>query len=458
MNLSSSTQSTLSVQVIRGNSSFADACRVAAIGMAMTACASAMASVDKPLDQRVRMPDSKVTAKLQTMLPDQNARAELVSPEQMQTLKYGIYPPVKTTLLVNGKLQTHWTIHPFDLVRLSREAAQQASAIEGIKVDPAKVGAVMMTESSMVSRVGWSANGKTPSYGLGQLETNTSHALGVKDPNDPRESALAVARLVAQGLKFARVNSHVDQNLALSLAYNTSTSLRKSLVSTYGAALRIENLPQATQHHVKNMAYGEQRMSQFSRLSDQHEKLVSRLPSPIQPKEVVMNTANSPSPSTKSLITDFISSNANQARLRYNQQQLEKDGHIQAIPMTAQGLSAMRLAVAAQAARLGQSDNAIAARRDVDGSAAPAMMGRLGQELANLAKSLVAKAQETFAVIKDDLKAASAALSPSPAQNTAGLVDTQAGAAQTMRMAKEHMLQLRRQQMAERLAQQQRPA
>lgn len=381
---------TVQVQVVRGSSAFADACRAAAVTLAMVSAAQATSSMPTP-ETRQPIAETNASIRVLALLPNQSAHAEKVSAEQAQTLSYGKYPPVKTTIQVAGKTQVQWTLHPFDLVRLVREAAQTASKIEGIKIDPVKVGAIMMTESSLVARTGWSSNGETPSFGLGQLEMNTARSLGVRDPNDPRECAVAVARLLAQGLKFARANNRVDERIAVSLAYNTSTSLRKSLVAQYGGGLRLEHLPVATQHHVKNMIFGEQKIAQFAKLSDQHERAM--LSAHLQPKEIAVNTKYSPSPSTASLVTGMPGSSANMARLAMNQTALERQGHLQAVPMTAKGLSDMRMAISTHIDRLSHSSSPSALRNALQDAPTAVMLSKIGPNIALMAQSLLAKAR-----------------------------------------------------------------
>lgn len=451
----------ISAQVLRGTPGFADACRVAAATLAMVACANATASADRAFE-RAALPATAASSQLKSFLAEPKALPEPLSAEQSQTLAYGVYPPVKTSVLIKGKLQTHWTLHPFDLVRLSREAAQKASAIEGVKVDPAKVGALMMTESSLLARTGWSSNGKTPSFGLGQLELNTAKSLGVQNPNDPRESALAVARLLAQGQRFARANPSVDENIAISLAYNTSTALRKSLVSQYGSALGLQHIPQATQHHVKNMIYCVQRMAVFARLNDQHDKSAQKMHAAVshasttsyQPKEIVLNTSHTPAPSTKALISSLSTDGANQVRLKYNQIMLEKDGHIQTVPMTSRGLNDLRLAVSTQTERLGQANTPASLRHVADDISASMIFAKAGTDIAALARSLIDKVRISFAQIAEYRESIQKHLvkADSPGGVTAKSALFVAGgiAGYHMRMAALQMNQLRERIMAQR--------
>jgi hypothetical protein len=329
------------VEVIKGSKGFANACRFAAVALAMTASATAMAKVDTAFDRPEVVP-TPAAIKAVNLLPNQAVIAEKITPAQAQTLSYGIYPPVKTTIKANGKTETHWTLHPFDMVRLAREASKETKEIEGVYVPPEKIGAIMIAESAGVARTGWSANGKTPSFGLGQLELNTAKSLGVKDANDPKETAVAIGRLLAEGMRFANAHKSVPQKYAISLAYNTSSALRNSLVNTHGRGLTMDHLPVATQHHVKNMAFGEGRMTAYAKLNDAHMRQVATTSSSL--KENAVYGTSKPMPSAATIVAGY-SPSMNQARLVENQIALEKQGHIQRVPMTSQGMADMRLAI-----------------------------------------------------------------------------------------------------------------
>lgn len=426
----------IKVEVLRGTPGFANACRIAAASLAMMASAHAAAPVEAPADQFFTRPVvamNSATDKLSKLLCNQSKPAEAISSEQAQTLKYGTYFPVKTAVSINGKTEIHWTIHPFDLVKLSRQAAQEASRTEGIKIDPLKVGAIMMAESSLVARTGWSANGKTPSYGLAQMEPNTARLLGVKDPNDPLQSALGVAKLVAEGMRFARSNGKVDEHIAMSLAYNTSTSLRRSLVTQYGSALRLEHLPQATQNHVKNMAYGEGRMAAFSKLNDQHDKLTLALKKTQEKLVAAMNVAPAPVPSTRTLVASMGTEQANQMRLDMNQTQLEKAGHIQATPMTAKGLSDMRMAIGDQMNAL-KSLSDPAAIRSAALNFSTQLASKISVEVAALTQSMTQKISAAAQSIKEMVTASTKA-NPSNAKSATEPIAASGLPAPALRMA-----------------------
>ena len=447
------------VEVLRGTPCFANACRIAAASLAMMASAHAAAPVETPADQFFARPVvamNSATDKLSKLLCNQSKPAEAISSEQAQTLQYGTYYPVKTAVSINGKTQIHWTIHPFDLVKLSRQAAQEASRTEGIKIDPLKVGAIMMAESSLVARTGWSANGKTPSYSLAQMEPNTARLLGVKDPNDPLQSALGVAKLVAEGMRFARSNGKVDEHIAMSLAYNTSTSLRRSLVTQYGSALRLEHLPPATQNHVKNMAYGEGRMAAFSKLNDQHDKLTLALKKTQEKLEIAMNTSHAPAPvpSTRTLVASMGTEQANQMRLDMNQTQLEKAGHLQAAPMTAKGLGDMRMAIGDQMNAL-KSLSDPSAIRSAALNFSTQLASKVSVEVAALTQSMTQKISAAVQSIKEMMTASTKAAPPiakSPASPAVAsglpaptLRMANAVAGTTMKMSVEQAQQVREQ-------------
>lgn len=455
-------RSIVSVEVIRGKKSFASACSAAAASIALLACAQATAApqlepepFDRPLTQA-----TQATDKLKKLISNQSAQALPVTSEQAQTLAYGKYPPVKTTVLISGKRETHWTLHPFDLVKLSRAAAEVAFKIEGVRVKPERVGAIMLSESSLVARTGWSSNGKTPSFGLGQLETNTANALGVTNPNDPKQSAVAIARLIAQAQRFAKAHPTVDEKIAVSLAYNTSTSLRNSLVRQ-GANLKLDMLPVPTQHHVKNMAYSEGLMSNFAKLHDQHEKVTQQAvlkhslsPSPITHKESSVNTAHRPAPSTLSLISALSTDRSNAVRIENNQKSLEKSGHVQSVPMTSKGLDVMNAAIAAHIQRATMTNPAAM-------TIAATILPKVTEQIAKIAAAIQGKVTETLQAWKvgTQTQSQSQELRVSPDKtDTKSVMATAKDVAMTTFSTARQMFQTQRAMRLEQLRDQQRPA
>lgn len=215
----------------------------------------------------VKQVTPETAAELKKLLPGQNKKAEKVSLEQAQTLAFGEYEYIKTTVVAaNGKRRTELALNPLDLVRLCLEASNYAYKVYGIRVDAAKIGSIILTESGGVSRTGLSVNGDTPSFGLGQFERATANSLGLKNPNNPLDAAIAIARLLAEGDRFAQANNLVSPDIATSIAYNTSSKLRRDLVAKYGSSLAIHHLPEATQRHVINMRISRAKMDKFIQL------------------------------------------------------------------------------------------------------------------------------------------------------------------------------------------------
>lgn len=359
------------IEVIKGTHGFSRACAAAAVTLAMSHSAWGV-SLSDAASAAVQTPAAFRAIRL---MSDQTLVANAVSAAQQRTLAYGFFQPVKTSLHVAGSREVHWTLHPFDMVRLAREAASTLRQQGGGSVSPARIGAVLLAESAMVARTGLSANGKTPSFGLAQLEAATARSLGIADPEDPRQAALGAAKLLSEGQRFARANQHVDPAIALSLNYNTSSALRRQLIERHGASLSMADLPKPTQHHVQNMQFGEKLMVRFESLYDQHQTMARKLDlaqanrsisapitsglgptsttpsSPPLAQETIMQTS-AHIPSTKNLLL-VNSTQADIARRVHNQVALEKAGHPQAMPMTHAGLQRMQTAVAELYAKVG---------------------------------------------------------------------------------------------------------
>ena len=329
-----------SLTIVRGSSGFKQACALAASAMALAAtpAAASFSALSTP-----------AAKKAERHLTSQTTEAQTPGDDQTRVLRYATYPPVKTTIYgASGRKETHLTLHPFDVVRLAREASGRVKNIEKMTIDPAKIGALLITESALVARVGWSSDGKTPSLGLAQFEPDTAAALAI-DPRDPVEAAVGAARLLAEGERFARRHRHIDRNIAISLVYNVSSRLRGQLVEQFGSALALEHLPRPTQHHVKNMAYGQQKMRIYSALYDQHIQQLSHQPAD-QRKDFTVNTQ----PSTHALVTGLPTPAMDLVRRENSQRHLEAAGHrVSAVPMTQKGLDLMRAKIYTLAQTMG---------------------------------------------------------------------------------------------------------
>lgn len=323
--------------IVRGSRAFAAACLAASVS-ASVMVVSKKPPIDndsEPLVVSEQRMEAKSHADLSSPAPMMTAsllaaNAKIApiegvavepSDAQKRVLAHARYAPIKTVIYERGKRQVHLTLHPFDMLRLAREASDWAKLSLGVKLDPAKIAAVALTESSGVARVGWSSNGKTPSFGLAQLEAETAKGLGITDAEDPAQSMRAIAHLLALGAKFAKKYPQVDPEIAQSLHYNTGTRLRNELAAR-GENLTMGDLPLPTQAHVKNMAHNTATFAQFERLYRQHAKQACTFnapPKPSQPSQTKDYSMSSHAPSTSPIVFSGIAQ-LDAARRAANQQ------------------------------------------------------------------------------------------------------------------------------------------
>lgn len=371
------------LRFVRSSSRFETACRAAAVSMTMAVMAQSYAAT--PAQDIHPTLKSPAMVKVMASIRQPAGEAASVSPDQEMVLAYGQLPPIKTVIYgAKGKPEIHWTLHPFDLARLAREAATRVAKETGQKVHPSKIGAVLLAESNLVARTGWSSNGKTPSQGIAQFEADTANRLGI-NPLDPVEAATGVARLLADAQSWAKRNPQIPQDVALSIFYNTSSKLRTKLAEDYANnPPEAVELPVPTKHHISNMSAGVQRMNLFLRLADQHSQqalasnhhaqehmmkvdasssrqtqilvgavLAGKKELAIQSSaqlvktlsENPMNGTSTPSPSTKALVAGLPVGNMELARRVSNQLAMEHQGHAVERPMTADGLRHAHLAL-----------------------------------------------------------------------------------------------------------------
>jgi hypothetical protein len=145
---------------------------------------------------------------------------------------------------------------------------------------------------------------------------------------------------------------------------------------------------------------------------------------------------------------------ANQARLKFNQIMLEKDGHIQTVPMTSRGLNDLRLAASAQTERLGQANTPASLRRVAEDIATSRIFTKTGTDITALAHAMLNKVRISFAQIAGYRESIEKHLvkADSPGGVTAKSTLVVAGgiAGYHMRMAAQQMHQLRERIMAQR--------
>lgn len=165
-----------------------------------------------------------------------------------------VLPPVTIKM---GKVEMS-ALHPMERVRLCMEAAQRGGL--------AKVGrtwqdvyAIVHAETNWVSRDGMGKNGRV-SQGLGQLEGPTAKALGITDPNDPRQAVQAIAALIKDATYWARAKGVSLKDAAISVYYNTSTARRNEW-----SGHDVSELPFETQRHIVNVNDGKRQAQMLAK-------------------------------------------------------------------------------------------------------------------------------------------------------------------------------------------------
>ena len=147
---------------------------------------------------------------------------------------------------------------------LAKAAAERAGLSE-VGLNYQDVYGLINAETSWVPRTGMGKNG-TRSYGLAQFEPATAKGLGLKDPNDPVDAVYAAAMHMkhaaewsAEKLEALKLPPQVYATRlreGVSVYYNLSWKGRKAWDGVNTA-----QLPEATQRHIKNTAWGAQRAS-----------------------------------------------------------------------------------------------------------------------------------------------------------------------------------------------------
>ena len=145
---------------------------------------------------------------------------------------------------------------------LAKSAAERAG-LQEVGLNYQDVYGLIMAETSWVPRTGLGKNG-THSYGLAQFEPGTAKAVGLKDPNDPVEAVYAAALHMKHAAEWS-----ADKLEALKLPPQVYAAKLREGVSVYynlswkgrklWDGINTASLPEATQRHIKNTAWGAQR-------------------------------------------------------------------------------------------------------------------------------------------------------------------------------------------------------
>jgi hypothetical protein len=147
---------------------------------------------------------------------------------------------------------------------LAKSAAERAG-LQEVGLNYQDVYGLIMAETSWVPRTGVGKTG-THSYGLAQFEPGTAKAVGLKDPNDPVEAVYAAALHMKHAAEWS-----ADKLEALKLSPQVYAEKLREGVSVYynlswkgrkvWDGINTAKLPEATQRHIKNTAWGAQRAS-----------------------------------------------------------------------------------------------------------------------------------------------------------------------------------------------------
>jgi hypothetical protein len=148
---------------------------------------------------------------------------------------------------------------------LLAKAAAERAGLQEVGLNYQDVYGLIMAETSWLPRTGLGKNG-THSYGLAQFEPATAKAVGLKDPNDPVEAVYAAALHMKHAAEWS-----ADKLGALKLPPQVyATRLREGVSVYYNLSwkgrkrwdgVNTASLPEATQRHIKNTAWGAQRAS-----------------------------------------------------------------------------------------------------------------------------------------------------------------------------------------------------
>ena len=146
---------------------------------------------------------------------------------------------------------------------LLAKAAAERAGLEEVGLNYQDVYGVIMAETSWLPRTGVGKNG-VRSYGLAQFEPGTAKGIGLKNPNDPVEAVYAAALHMKHAAEWS-----ADKLETLKLPPQVYAAKLREGVSVYynlswkgrkvWDGVNTAKLPEATQRHIKNTAWGAQR-------------------------------------------------------------------------------------------------------------------------------------------------------------------------------------------------------
>lgn len=215
--------------------------------------------------------DTQAAAEMARALPmPKDLSMEPLTAAQTQVLAYGQFAPIAARVFSNAsrQMETHWTLHPWDVARLADQASAEFFKEHRIRVEPRLIAGAYFAESAGVVQVGFdqrgvdqinqgkstdevARSGAKASFGLFQIDQQ--HA-GAEDL-DPLRAAKRAAGFLAEGQANLKRFPQLGM-VAISATYNASTKLRTKIFegsplddAEYDAYTRVRN-------HAASLSYG----------------------------------------------------------------------------------------------------------------------------------------------------------------------------------------------------------
>lgn len=202
-------------------------------------------------------------------LPKAVSMAPLTA-EQTKVLAYGQFAPIAARVFSNAtrQMETHWTLHPWDVARLADQASAEFFKERRIHVQPRLIAGAYYAESSGVVQVGFDQrgvdlinrgksveqvvqSGSKASFGLFQIDVQHEGAADL----DPLRAAKRAASFLAEGQANLKRYPQLGM-VAISATYNASTRLRTKIFESapmddaeYDAYARVRS-------HAASLSYG----------------------------------------------------------------------------------------------------------------------------------------------------------------------------------------------------------
>ncbi|MFZ3119817.1 MAG: hypothetical protein WA159_16060 [Variovorax sp.] len=215
--------------------------------------------------------DTRAAAEMARALPSpRDVVMAPLSAEQTKVLAYGQFAPVVAKVFSNStrKVETHWTLHPWDVARLADQASAEFFKEHRIRVEPRLIAASYYTESSGVVQVGFDqrgvdlinrgksvdevvGSGAKASFGLFQIDQGHSDSGDL----DPLRGAKRAAGFLAEGQENLKRHPQLGM-VAISATYNASSRLRTKIFDGVPLDDAESDAYARVRNHAASMSYG----------------------------------------------------------------------------------------------------------------------------------------------------------------------------------------------------------